>query len=316
MRFLLVLLSLLTLPYIGLVYGAFEINKIGPWATASNDAYSALGNDSWAIIYNPAQVVRLEGAQSSIAYSRPYLNFGNFKANIVSGLFTREAMGTGYGVGVIFLDTNVFYRELTGLLNFGHRFGDSENEWDFSLGANLKVLSLRRGDPTKTFDPALVPRTLNRFSADIGSLARYHNYYLGVSAQNVIPVNVGVVVRDIVPVETRVGFGAKEIFEIPHVGFKLSPMIEVANRNQDTFTTGALDIELLDFADFMIGAGSRNISFGFSIFINRLSGDTNKKYKNNEVRDETLYRLDVGYAYPINGVDSVGSPLLGMNFLF
>ncbi len=298
------------------VFAAFEINKIGPWATAANDVYSALGNEPWAMIYNPAQVVRLEGAQAALAYSRPYLNFGNFKANIAGGIFTREAMGTAYGVGIIFLDTNVYYREVTGLFNVAHRFGEKENDWDFSVGTNLKILSLRRGDPTKTFDPALVPQTINRFTMDIGSLARFHQYYLGVSAQNVIPANIGVVVKDIVPVETRIGVGALNLFEIPHVGFKVSPAFEVVNRNMDTTASGAVDLELLDFADFMFGVGTRNVSFGFSVYVNQLRSGREKKFVKTELRDETTYRVDIGYTYPISGLETAGTPLLGMSILF
>lgn len=316
MRFVFFLNSLYFLT-ISLSYGAFEINKLGPKASAFNDTYSTLASDSWGIIYNPAQVVRLEGAQASFGYSRPYLNFGNFQANLVSGFFTREALGTGYGLGFIFVDTNVFYREIVGLFNMGHRIGEKDTDWDLALGTNLKVLSLRRGDPTKPYDPALVPQTLNRVTADIGVHGRYQKFFVGLSAQNVIPANMGVVVRDIVPIETRVGVGAKEIWTVPQLDFKVSPAIEVTNRNQDTVATGGAEIELLDFANFVFGIGTRNISFGFSIFLNQLSKEKGQNHKKEDyLREGTTYRLDVGYAYPITGIETVGSPLLGMTFLF
>lgn len=296
------------------VWAAFEINKLAPEASALNDAYSALGADPWAILYNPAQVVRLDGAQAAVGYSRPHIGFGNFQANLVSGLFTRQAFQTGYGVGVTFVDTNVFYREVVGLFNVGHRIGEKEDPWDLSLGTNLKILSLRRGDPTKPYDPALVPQTMNRFTADAGMHLRISNYYFGISMQNLIPANIGVVVKENVPIETRVGIGAINLWEIQSLGFKISPMIEVSNRNQDTVATGAARIQLLDFAYFNIGAGTRDMTFGFSVLLNQMM--RYRKESRDSSNEGTIYRLEVGYQYPINGVDEVGSPLVGMSFLF
>lgn len=302
---------------------AFEINKLGPKASAFNDAYSALGDDPWATLYNPAQIVRLPGTQSAFSYSRPYLNFGNFQANLISGFFTREALGTGYGLGVTFVDTNVFYREITGLFNLGHRFGEKDDLWDFSLGTNLKVFSLRRGDPSKPYDPALKPQTMNRFTADFGTHLRVQKFYLGISALNLIPANIGVVVKDVVPIETRVGIGAKNLWEIPALDFKVSPAVEISNRNHNTTASGGAQIQLFDFADFVVGGSLENISLGFSVFLNQMKNHRNDTERNRSsektARDSsegTVYRLDVGYLYPINGIDHVGSPLAGMTFLF
>ncbi|OGR79656.1 MAG: hypothetical protein A3I11_04665 [Elusimicrobia bacterium RIFCSPLOWO2_02_FULL_39_32] len=291
---------------------AFEIEELAAEASSLNNAYSALGDDPWAILYNPSQVMRLEGTQLSMGYSSPHPDFENLQAKLGSCILTRQILDIGYGIGILFTDTNLYYREITGLLNIGKKFGEKENRWDLTVGSNFKLLSLRRGDPLNSTDPALNPITINKFSGDLGLNLRIQKTYLGASMQNILPANFGSSSKEKIPLEIRVGLGVKNILEIEEFHLTLNPMLEVSHRNKDFTSQGALQIKILDKAELNFGAGENNLSSGITLYLNRLK----KGNILNSKKETSAYKLTLSYEFPLNETSSEGSSLAGMTFVF
>lgn len=294
---------------------AFEIEELAAEASSLNNAYSALGDDPWAILYNPSQVMRLEGTQVSMGYSRPHPDFENLEAKLGNCILTRQILDIGYGLGIFFADTNVYYREISGLLNIGKKFGEKENKWDLTVGSNFKLLSLRRGDPLNSMDPALVPITINKFTGDIGLNLRIQQSYLGISAQNIIPVNLGSSSKEKIPLEIRVGLGIRNFLAMERFNLTLSPMLEVSHKNNDFTSQGALQIKILDLAELNFGAGEKVLSSGITLYLNRLKKMRTENVLNSK-KETAAYKLTLSYEFPLYGTDLQGSSVAGMTFVF
>ncbi len=284
-------------------YGAFDTKNVSPIASALNGAYSTLGEDPWAILYNPAQIVRLKGAQVSFSYSRPTLKFSQLETNSFSGIYTRNCLNIAFGIGVNYLNTNVLYREVTGILSLGERLGEEEDVWDIALGSNLKLFSLRRGDSSKPDDPALTPKTILKLSGDVGLHLRVHKLYFGMSLNNILPANRGTLTKENVPMELRLGVGAEKIWNI-HPKFWMSPILELTQRDLETSMMGGAKLHFLDHIQFNCGIDKKNVGMGCTMDVTRAP---------TEERD---LRFSVSYQLPIQEAENFGSPLVGMTFLF
>ncbi|MBI3012438.1 MAG: hypothetical protein HYY63_02315 [Elusimicrobia bacterium] len=297
-------------------WSAFEIENLCPEATALQGTYSALGRDPWAMVFNPAQTVRLSDTQISMVYSRLHPGFGTLRAQSLNAAWTRTLFFTGIGLGFVLVDTNLQYREITGILNLARRFGEEKEVWDFSWGTNLKALSLRRGDPAQPNDPALAPVTFNRFTADAGCHLRIRRGYMGLSVQNMIPASIGLVRSETVPTETRFGVGVEKIPISGKRGFTVSPAAEWVRRGGTLSLRGGVTLHFLDLLSFHGGANSESFSLGLTLNL-----DTRREQKRNEkyskdVRKFVPFKLSAGAQYPLQGKERMASPLLGITFVF
>lgn len=292
-------------------HAAFEIYNYSVRGTSLEDAFGSLGDDATVLMYNPATMGRLKRSQVLVSYAKPHIDFGNVELNNF-GLFFAGVYGrsTVLGGNVAVLDTNLSYREVWGTINYAGSAGKYfDKRMEVFFGINGKVMSMRRGDPNKPFDPALAVQTITKTTVDLGGLVKYERMLLGYSVANVIPANFAVIGTANIPTEKRLSLGFERIYTIPETEVTLSPTVEYSSRNKIDKWSGGCIVELLKAADFQMGISEDNATFGFSIYPRGKGG----KKRERSGKD---MRIDAAYRFPINGLDSGGSPSIACNFYF
>ena len=199
-RIIVLVMILIFLPRVGF-FGAFENWNYAGRPMALNGCYVALADDVSAILYNPAGIAQLERPEIGASYCRPFLNLKNVNFDTGSLLlafpwfenFTFELGAT------IFLEDNFVYHYQENMVAINVAYGLKEmfqkRGFNFAIGSNLKILSLNghAKDGFGNDDVVLQAKTTTKFSLDLGLLLAYKNLRLGISGQNLIPADFGVV---------------------------------------------------------------------------------------------------------------------------
>ena len=292
-------------------HGAFETFNIGVKPMGLVDTFSCLGDEPVGMMYNPAQVVQMKRSAISTSFSKPDMGWGDADIGIYSIFYSNPFKDSkmSMGFGASYMQTNLNYGETLGFLNlsiyYDKVFGTPVT---FAWGLNGKLLSMKRGDPLKSWDPALKEMTITKNTADVGIWLEYNGYAFGYSELNIIEADFGVVAPSVIPKERRIGLGAKNI---PFLNrYKISPAIEYTNRNQYDLVSAGATVYMLKMLDFSFGYSKNNLGFGMTVFLNA------RPEEQDEYTRDGCMRIDVSWLYPISGIDSAGSPQIGLFYYF
>lgn len=289
-------------------FAAFETFNLGVKPMALVDTFSVLGDEPIGMIYNPAQTVQMKYSALSTAFSKPNVGWGESDVNIYSAYYVHPMSDMAFGMGISYLGTNLNYAETIGTINFAVKYREIyDTPLSVAWGINGKILSMKRGDPAKPWDPALKEMTLTRQTADVGLWLEYGSIVGGFSVANIVPADFGVVVKSEIPQETRIGAGIRNI--LLGEKFKVTPSVEYTSRSGFSTLSGGLNFYLLKMLDFQIGASQDNLGFGMTVWMPRPE-DREDEY------NKSTMRIDVSWLYPVSGIDTAGSPQIGLVFYF
>jgi len=213
-KFLLLLLPI-SFFFLPTVYAAFFDTGWSVRATGLGGAYCAIAEGPDAPSYNVAGIAQSLGPEGQFAYAKPFVGLDKVDLGFT---YASCIVPTGK-IGALGLSWESFaspdlYREDTGLLSFASRL----NAFfpllipEVSFGAGLKYLSHAYVPDEYTLEDDLFAhgRSKGAFSCDLGLLVRQgsqkqNGLSFGIAARNVIPADVGLASKDIVPIQYRVG---------------------------------------------------------------------------------------------------------------
>lgn len=206
------LLTLLAVPS----FAAFDDLGTGARATGLGGAYTALGDETLSLFYNPAGLARLQQAEVATEYSRLYTGLSDNSKLGQYVLGGSIPLGPGsLSAGWKQLNLTDLYQERTVSVGYGRWFGPR-----IAFGAALKQLHHSYTAPTTTVDDNgnIVQGTPSLFrdegtakaalSGDAGLLYRLGRYqWLGFSVRNVNQPNVALDSNDTDRVRRAWNFG-------------------------------------------------------------------------------------------------------------
>jgi len=182
------------------------------------NAFTAVGDDSSAIFFNPAGLWQVSRPELIAQYGRLLAGLDD-RSNIYEALFTwaKGSQEQGVGAGYHELTLEGLYHERTFAAGYGRAFLNRR----YSVGATVKMLQVSVGKDSYSdnaldasgnaqvgvADPTLAgSRQTTAFTVDLGLLAKpTDRLSLGLSLQNITQPDVGFVDASIVPVSTRFG---------------------------------------------------------------------------------------------------------------
>jgi hypothetical protein len=188
------------------VFGAFEDVGTGARATALGGAYTALGDDTWSLLYNPAGLARLKQVEIATEYSQLYTGLtdgSNIHQYFVGLGIPLKSSGT-IALGWKELGFSGLYSEQTMSLSYSRWI---ESHW--AAGATLKYLRHSFEAPDTNVDdngnihagtPSLFAQNGNaraNVSMDLGLLYKLSlRQYWGISVQDVNQPNMALDAAD------------------------------------------------------------------------------------------------------------------------
>jgi len=320
-----IVLILIFVSLSGVAFCAFENWNYAGRAMALNGCYVALADDVSAILYNPAGIAQLERPEIGASYSRPFWNLKNVNFDTASLLIALPWFEDfSFGVGAtLFLEDNLsyHYQENTITIDVAYELKDIFQTRGLSLaiGSNLKILSLNAHakNGLGNDDPVLEARATTKFSLDLGLLLAYDNLRLGISGQNLIQPDFGIVQEEKVPWELHLGAG----YDWMILGKKrVTPLIEFLHRDGETRLGLGAECEISSILAIQLGIDRDNYSFGISLgkisHIREESEVDSGEFINLPLNESWAPRIDLSYVYARNVERQSGSPHIGLIWRF
>lgn len=319
-----VVLGLILVFLPGVVFGAFENWNYAGRPMALNGCYVALADDVSAILYNPAGIAQLERAEIGASYCRPFLNLKNVNFDTGSLLlafpwFENFTLGVG---ATLFLEDNFVYHYQENMVAINVAYGLQEmfqkERFNFAIGSNLKILSLNAHAKTGfgNDDPVLEAKTTTKFSLDLGLLLAYKNLRLGISGQNLIPADFGVLEEERIPSEIHLGAG----YDWRILGKKrVTPLVEFLYKGGESRIGFGAECEISSILAIQLGIDRDNYSFGISL--GKISNIKEESVESGEfinlpLNESWAPRIDLSYVYARNVERQAGSPHIGLIWRF
>jgi len=322
-RIVVMSLILVFLPGVG--FGAFENWNYAGRPMALSGCYVALADDVSAILYNPAGIAQLERAEVGAYYCRPFLglkdvNFDTGSLLLALPWFENFTFGLG---ATLFLEDNFVYhyQENMVAINVAYSIPEMFQKRGFNLaiGSNLKILSLNAHakDGFGNDDPVLEARTSTRFSLDLGLLLAYKNLRLGISGQNLIPADFGVLEEERIPSEIHLGAG----YDWKILGKKrITPLVEFLYKGGENRIGFGTECEISSILAIQLGIDRDNYSFGVSLGkisdIKEESEMDSGEFVSLPLNESWAPRIDLSYVYARNVERQSGSPHIGLIWRF
>jgi hypothetical protein len=197
---------------------AFELQPSGARSSAMANAFTAVGDDSSAIFFNPAGLWQVSQPEVIAQYGRLLAGLDD-RSNIYEAFLSwaKGSQGQGVGVGYHELTLEGLYHERTFAAGYGRAFFNRR----YSVGTTVKMLQVSVGKDSYSdnaldssgnaqigvTDPALAgSRQTSAFTVDLGFLAKpTDRLSLGLSFQNITQPDVGFINTSLVPMSTRFG---------------------------------------------------------------------------------------------------------------
>ncbi len=215
----------------GAVHAYFQDLGMGVRPAGMGEAFVAVADDSNTLLYNAAGLADLQQQELNFMYS-------NLLTNLNARLFTSYSDTLGFhnlgavmpfdrtigSFGAVWTQfSSAFYKENTVGLSYARTIGHdlfnlNEEQARIDAGINVKSLfwSVNANDYT-TANPLFQKEGLSRqgFTADVGLLVKFpFHWNLGVSFENIVPVDLGLDASEIVPLNIRLGTAYR--YDWPH----------------------------------------------------------------------------------------------------
>jgi hypothetical protein len=199
------------------LYSAFTNNRIfNTRAKGMGSAFTAVANDSGALIYNTAGLGKLSFYELYLLYSDLYygldgVDISDEYASFICPIKKMGSVGVSYSE---FKDKDLYYENMINL-SYG-------KELFYNLNAGLGVSYLKHGYKPKNNisvkeDPVFTNiDSKDAFGINLGLLYDIKHFSIGASANNINRPDVGLKDKDIVPTDYRLGCAFKyENFTVP-----------------------------------------------------------------------------------------------------
>jgi hypothetical protein len=206
----LLLISIFNFQFSILCHAAFNDPGYGARPVAMGGAFTAVGDDTNCILYNPAGLAGLEGPEMNYMYSQLYTGLDTVNLGLGYGAFAYP-MGEKYGtvgIGWAELASQNQYSEDTFALSYGR----SAIAGKLDVGANVKYLTHKYTLDERTVnDPVFAGgNARGALSIDLGAQSTVpflwnHELALGIALSDVNTPDVGLASTDKVPMQARVG---------------------------------------------------------------------------------------------------------------
>lgn len=302
----------LLFPVGGRAYFLDAVDGVRP--AGMGEAFTSVADDTNALLFNPAGLTRIR-----------HLEINGMYSDLFTGLNTRLYNGqqdhTGYnylslaipldrsvgtvGVGWAHFNT-ILYKENTFLLSYGRCLWSPytmDLGVEIDAGVSLKGLQWLVEANEFTTDPAYFPyseRQKTAFTADAGVLATvYDGVQVGLSADNLIPADVGLTVKEYVPTVLRLGASYQLHWENSPLDSILSAA-EVTARNQVYIPKAGVESRWFkDRLAVRAGINTEGLTAGLSV-------------REQMPRSPLAIRMDYAFAYPWYLADTFGSHRIGL----
>ena len=249
----------------------FKDMGVGVRPMGMGGAYTAVADDGNAVMWNSAGLAQIKKQEVTLAYTALY-------AGLEPSLYNGENDRLGYhfvsyvyplNSGSIGFCWNAFqsyfYDENTFCLSYGRRL-----IWNLYTGITLKRAGWSvEGNEYTELDSDIPDDGVSRsgFTFDLGFLLkRGNNVSLGFSAENLLPVDIGLNTKERIPLNLRTGVAYK--VNLPKkLDIKLLTLLDTTYRKQDRamdVRIGAESWFLHETAGFRIGLNSTSVTSGLS----------------------------------------------------
>lgn len=262
-------------------------------------AYTALADDSNAPMWNSAGLAQIKKQELNLAYSALYIGLDPYLYNSENDQLGHHLISyiLPFGSASIGLSWNTFqsnfYDENTICLSYGKKLIET-----LYTGINLKRMdwNIAENEYTKIDDD--IPdkgASKNGYTLDLGFLIKSNdNFSIGFSAENLVPADVGLNVKERISPNLRCGVAYK-VKTPKSLDLKLLTLLDTSYREQNQDMDVRLGIEgwfIHETTGVRLGVNSTSLSSGFSyrIFLSRLE-----------------LQLDYAFIYPFLILDSYGS---------
>lgn len=184
---------------------SFEDTQVGARQSAMAEAYSALVDDCYTLLYNPSGLINIKQIEIASMYSQLYCgldddsNLANQSFAFVFPVNKRHSIGLGwYG-----RNFSGLYRENTFIAGYGYRVFEI-----LSVGVNLKARCKRytTNEWTKIIPAFGTKKEIAKISSDLGFLLNLEENFLGLCLQDFTQPDVGLLDRTILPMTIRLGY--------------------------------------------------------------------------------------------------------------
>ncbi len=311
------LAAFLVLAWAATAAAYFQDLGLGVRPAGMGEAFTAVADDSNAVLYNIAGLADLKMHEFNAMYSDL---FSNLNAKLYSGetdflgyhnLGLAVAMPPQFGNFALFwtLFNSRLYRENTFILGYGRNLGADLWRWlgaeeslghiRLDAGLNLKFLNWEIPANEYTAANPAFNQGLSRtgVTADVGFLATLpDNVKVGMSLENFIPANVGLTIYETVPINFRLGTSYLYDWQgkLPVVDSLLGAVDFTQRYGISDIRIGVEGIFLKHLFALRVGTTADQFTTGASFF-------TPLNYANFDLR------LDYAFGYPYNVEATWGS---------
>lgn len=297
----LLLIALLSLACAAPLRAAFEDVETGPRASAMAGAYSAAGEDSGAIFYNPAGITGLSRYDVSLSQEKLFLGLTDGSSIMRSALSLGTPLMIGgsywgalaFGMDTLSLDS--LYSESRMRLGYGYPVKD--NVW---AGLSIARMSLTYGSDQYTrLNPVLASATgKSGMGLDLGVVMKLESADLGLAILNANEPDMGIMYPNKVSRKIDLGLALKRealtwAFDLVISGkdLKIKTGTEVPVLKETlgghALVRGGIALGSRDYRAASAGFGYRGASYG----------------------------IDYAFIYPLSGIaDTMGHHQIGAHF--
>ncbi len=238
-------LFLLIFIFVSYIYSAFEYIDISARTNGLAGAFVGLSDDLSSIIYNPAGLRQVLVKTVSFSYLAPYVGLPDISLGLFNLSYAHPLQNIGtFGLNFISYNAMNVYSENSVFLTYSSKLNDfmEDLQTEIYTGINLKFLSHAYSwdEETKNLANFLGDNVITKassasgFSLDIGSIIRLGKVvYWGFSLSNLIPVDVGIYYKDVVPSVLRTGISFRSPIENNNLIEKLNVNCDVSYRMQE-----------------------------------------------------------------------------------
>jgi len=150
----------------------------------------------------------------------------------------------------------------------------------------------------------------------LGLLLNYKNLRLGISGQNLIPADFGVVEEEKIPWEIHLGGG----YDWRILGNKrMTPLVEFLYKGSESRIGFGTECEVSSILTIQVGVNRDNYSFGISLGkISEIKEERadSEEFINLPLSESWAPRIDLSYVYARNVERQSGSPHIGLIWRF
>jgi len=268
-RLTLITIALLTVAFSAQAY--FKDIGVGARPMGMGGAYTAVADDCNASMWNSAGLSQIKKQEIMMAYTALYTGLEPSLYNsendrlgyhFVSYVYPLKSSGIGFSWKAF---QSNFYDENTFCLSYGRKL-----IWNLYTGINLKRASwsIERNEYTELDNDIPDDGTSkNGYTFDLGFMfKRGSNFTFGFSAENLLPVDVGLNKKERIPLTLRTGVAYKIIFP-KKLDIKLLTLLDTMYRKQDRIMDVCIGAEswfLHETSGIRVGLNSTSITSGLS----------------------------------------------------